>query len=268
VPGLLLPDLLPDETCFQQRIDYMTTMLTETFAVLAFGMMATAAMAEDKRIMVFGDSNSWGGVPQETIVPTTRYDAAIRWPGVMDAALGDGYVVIEESLSARTAATDDPSLGLGGAGLNGLEYLPAALATHMPLDLVIIMLGTNDVKPGFGQSPLDISLDILQLASEVQKSSGVATSYAPAKVLIVAPPPLGQIADVDWLQAMFPDDSIRKSNELAGVLGPLAQAAGFAFLDAATVARIDGVDGVHMSADQHAAIGAAVAASVKPMLAE
>ncbi len=246
----------------------MNCTRTTILATLALVSLATASFAEEKRIMVFGDSNSWGWVPQEAIVPTSRYDAATRWPGVMDAALGDGFVVIEESLSARTAASDDSSLGLGGAGLNGLDYLPAALASHMPLDLVVIMLGTNDVKPGFNQTPLDISLDILQLASEVRKSTGVATSYAPAKVLIVAPPPLGQIADVDWLQAMFPDASVQKSAELPSVLGPLATAAGFAFIDAGTVARIDGVDGVHMSAEQHAAIGKAVAASVLTVLAE
>jgi len=246
----------------------MTQKMTLGMALLAITCLASAALADEKRIMVFGDSNSWGWVPQEGIVPTTRYDATTRWPGVMSGALGDGYVVIEEALSARTAATDDPSLGISGAGLNGLDYLPAALASHMPLDLVIIMLGTNDVKPGFNQTPLDISLDVLQLASEVQKSSGVATSYPPAKVLVVAPPPLGKIANVDWLQAMFPEDSVRKSTELAGVLGPLATTAGFAFLDAGAVAKIDGVDGVHMSAGQHAAIGTAVAEKVTDILGQ
>ena len=130
------------------------------------------------------------------------------------------------------------------------------------------MLGTNDVKPGFGQSPLDISLDILQLASEVQKTTGVATSYPPPDVLIVVPPPLGQIADVDWLQAMFPSESVAKSRALPGVLIPMAQAAGIDALDAGTVAQIDGVDGVHMSAAQHSAIGQAVAAKVSEMLAD
>ena len=246
----------------------MNSKLTTALATLAFAFIATTAAAEGKRIMVFGDSNSWGWVPQEAIVPTTRYDAATRWPGVMAKALGDDYLVIEESLSARTAASDDLSLGISGAGLNGLDYLPAALATHMPLDLVVIMLGTNDVKPGFSQTPLDISLDILQLASEVRKSSGVATSYPPAKVLIVAPPPLGKIADIDWLQALFPEASVIKSAELPAVLGPLTTAAGFGFIDAGTVARIDGVDGVHMSAEQHTAIGNAVAASVLTVLAK
>lgn len=237
-------------------------------AVLAMALAANSAMAQEKRIMVFGDSNSWGWIPQEAIVPTTRYDAATRWPGVVARTLGDGYEIIEESLSARTAATDDPSLGLTGAGLNGLDYLPAAVATHMPLDLVVIMLGTNDVKPGFGKSPLDISLDILQLASVVQSSTGVATSYTAPQVLIVVPPPLGQIADVDWLQAMFPTESIVKSQALPGLLVPMAQAAQIAVLDAGLVAKIDGIDGVHMSAAQHAAIGQAVATKVTEVLAD
>lgn len=246
----------------------MLVTIKTTVAAMAIALAATSAIAQDKRIMVFGDSNSWGWMPQEVIIPTTRYDSATRWPGVMAAALGDGYEIVEESLSARTAATDDPSLGIAGAGLNGLDYLPAALATHMPLDLVIIMLGTNDVKAGFDQTPLDISLDILQLASEVRKSSGVATSYPPAKVLIVAPPPLGQIADVDWLQAVFTSDSVEKTKSLAGVLGPLVQAAGFDFIDAGTFAKIDGVDGVHMSVEQHTEVGKAVTAKVLEVFAK
>jgi lysophospholipase L1-like esterase len=190
--------------------------------VLAIPLLATPlpAFAEDiKRIMVFGDSNSWGWTPVETVVPTTRYAADVRWPGVMQSELGAGYEIVEEALSARTAAADDTSLGLGGAGLNGLDYLPAAIATNMPLDVVVIMLGTNDTKAYLNKSPLDISLDILRLASEVQKNSGVATGYKPAKVLIISPPPLGVIADVDWLKAVFTEDSVKKSEGPDGNCG-------------------------------------------------
>ena len=111
-------------------------------AIAAIVALSGSALAEDKRIMVFGDSNSWGWKPVPEIIPTTRYSSDVRWPGVMAEKLGDGYIVINESLSARTAASTDTSLGVSGAGLNGLEYLPAALASHMPLDLVVIMLGT------------------------------------------------------------------------------------------------------------------------------
>jgi lysophospholipase L1-like esterase len=236
-------------------------------AALLLLVGSQTAMAADKRVMVFGDSNCWGWSPVPAIVPVTRHPSDIRWTGVMAGALGPSYQVIEECLSARTAAVTDSSLGLAGAGLNGLEYLPAALASHTPLDLVVIVLGTNDVKPGFGKSPLDISIDILRLAREVQKSAGIATSYKPAQVLVVAPPALGKIASVDWLQAMFPEDSVRKSKELAGVLGPMARAAKLPFFDAAgVVSAMTGVDGVHMTADSHKGLGRALATEVKKIL--
>lgn len=236
----------------------------------AFALMVIAsqsAIAADKRVMVYGDSNCWGWSPVQNIVPVTRYPSDVRWTGVMANTLGKGYQVVEECLSARTAAVTDNSLGLTGAGLNGLDYLPAALASQTPLDLVIIVLGTNDVKPLFGKSPVDISMDILRLAREVQKSTGIATNYKPAKVLVISPPALGKIANVDWLQGMFPADSIRKSKELGGVLGPFSQAANVPFFDAAgVVPESTGVDGVHYTAESHGKLGRAIAVEVKKVL--
>jgi lysophospholipase L1-like esterase len=242
--------------------------LVGAVATLLF-VASQSAIAQDKRVMVFGDSNCWGWSPVQAVVPVTRYPSNVRWTGVMANTLGKGYQVVEECLSARTAAATDSSLGVAGAGLNGLEYLPAALASHTPLDLVVIVLGTNDVKPSFSKSPLDISIDILRLAREVQKSTGVATSYKPAKVLVISPPAIGKIANVDWLQAMFPADSIRKSKELAGVLGSISQAAKVPFFDAAgVVPESTGIDGLHYTAESHEKLGRAIAAEVKKVLAQ
>jgi lysophospholipase L1-like esterase len=222
------------------------------------------AMAADKRVLVFGDSNCWGWSPVEAVVPVTRYPSDVRWTGIMQSALGAGYKVVEECLSARTAASVDNSLGLAGAGLNGLEYLPAAIASQTPLDLVVIVLGTNDVKPSFGKSALEISTDILRLVTEAQKNAGIATTYKPAKVLVVAPPPLGKISKVEWVQKMFPDESVKKSKELGTVLGSMTRAAGVPFFDASTViSSMDGVDGIHMTAASHAKLGRALADEVK-----
>jgi lysophospholipase L1-like esterase len=117
-----------------------------TVLMLLAGSTAQAAEGATRRIMVYGDSNTWGYIPVESGL-TTRYPENVRWPGVLRAALGPGYEVIDEGLSART--TDLPDLTLphiSGAGLDGSAYLPAAIATHLPLDLVVIMLGTNDLK--------------------------------------------------------------------------------------------------------------------------
>lgn len=243
---------------------------TGTLRGLLTGLLifaSQAALAADKRVLVFGDSNCWGWSPVQSVVPTTRYPREVRWTGVMANALGRGYEVIEECLPGRTAAATGSNPGLAGAGLNGLEYLPAALASHAPLDLVVIVLGTNDIKPVFGKSPLDISLDVLRLASEVQKNTGIATTYKPARVVVVSPPALGQIANVDWLQKMFPEDSVRKSVELGRVLGPIANAAKIPFFDAAAaVPRMSGYDGVHMSAESHARLGQALSIEVRKVI--
>lgn len=230
-------------------------------------LVAVPAHAESKRIMVFGNSNAWGWNPVPEIAPITRYPEAVAWPGVMAHDLGADYEVINESLSARTAVVADKSvdagLGLSGAGLSGAEYLPAAIASNMPLDLVIIMLGTNDVKPVYNRNVDEISQDIMALVAEVQKNTGVATSYSPAKVLIVAPPPLGKIADVDWVQAMFPADAVEKSVQLAGPLCTMAAAASVPCFDGGTVAEITGPDGIHMTAENHEKLGHAVASEVR-----
>ena len=107
-----------------------------------------------KRILVFGDSNSWGFAPCAANETTTRYDASVRWPSVMANRLGSAFELVEEALSARTTDLDDseidlPSAHLRGAPFNGAKLLPAILASNLPLDLVVIMLGTNDLKVRF-----------------------------------------------------------------------------------------------------------------------
>ncbi|MGH1441336.1 MAG: GDSL-type esterase/lipase family protein [Cellvibrionaceae bacterium] len=248
-------------------ISIVTVLLT------IFSNVAGATFVEPaKRILVFGDSNSWGWKPVANFFPTDRYPRDMRWPGVLDNELGKNYVVIEEALSARTSIFDDDTFeGLGmplpGHSFNGLKALPGIIASHMPLDLVIIMLGGNDVKAQFAASPLDISLGLLQLASEVKKNSGLGTIYSPAQVMIVSPVPLGESPDNDLVKSIFPQESIEKSLALAGVLGPLAIAANIPFFDAASVVpRVKGIDGVHLTRSTHNALGKAIAKEVKKIL--
>ncbi len=141
-------------------------------------------MAEKRSILCFGDSLTWGWIPVKESAPTLRYPYEQRWTGAMAAKLGDGYRIIEEGLSARTTSLDDPN----DPRLNGSAYLPAALASHLPLDLVIIMLGTNDTKSYFHRTPYEIANGMGKLVSQVLTSAGgVGTSYLAPKVLVVAP---------------------------------------------------------------------------------
>lgn len=101
--------------------------------------------ADPKTVLCFGDSLTWGFDPRGG-EDRVRYGFSERWTRRLQAELGSSYYVIEDGLSGRTTVFDDPVIG----DMNGLAQLPTALKTHMPLDLVVILLGTNDAKVRFG----------------------------------------------------------------------------------------------------------------------
>jgi lysophospholipase L1-like esterase len=200
-----------------------------------------------KRLLVFGDSNSWGFAPCAANQLTTRYDASTRWPSVMAARLGSDFELVEEALSARTTDLDDfqielPSAHLRGATFNGARMLPAIVASHLPLDLVIIMLGTNDLKARFkrtAQKIADAALGLARLVEECE--GGVATVYPAPKVLLIAPPPLGTgFHDPDeWVGGR------ENSLEFGSAFRDATSACNLPVFDAGEVITTDGIDGVH-----------------------
>ena len=236
-----------------------------TALTLLAGNTAQAVDGAAKRIMVYGDSNTWGYIPVES-GPTTRYPEDVRWTGILRATLGPGYEVIEEGLSARTTDLPDPTLPqITGAGLDGSAYLPAALATHLPLDLVVILLGTNDLKKMFDRSPFRIALGVGKLVDIVaQTKGGVGTAYAVPKVLVLCPPPLGALAPPERAERFA--GGLEKSKVLPAHYEAIAKAAGAEFLDVGKLTATDGLDGVHFTAAGHQAIGTGVAEKVKAIL--
>jgi lysophospholipase L1-like esterase len=231
-------------------------------ALLVASLPLTAGAAEPKRVMAFGDSITWGWKPVVQGVPSDRFPASMRWPGAMQSALGDGYVVVEEGLNARTTDVADPTLPLiTGAGLDGSAYLPAALASQEPLDAVVIMLGTNDLKAQFNRTPERIAEGADKLVQIVKNiHGGVGTTYQSPKVLLVAPPPLG--TNMVFFKEPFAG-GLAKSQQLAKAYEAVAQKEGVGFLDAGSVIKTDGVDGLHLSGEAEEALGRAVAQKVR-----
>ena len=214
-----------------------------------------------KRILCFGDSLTWGWVPVAEGMPTERYPRDQRWPGVLADRLGRDYMVLEEGLSARTTNADDPT----DPRLNGSKYLPAALASHLPLDLVILMLGTNDTKAYFGRTALDIALGMSVLVTQVLTSAGgVGTLYPAPQVLVVAPPPLPPMPH-PWFQLIF-EGAQEKSARLAEVYAAMASFVKVQFFDAGSVVTTEGVDGLHFTEQNNRALGEALAEQVTNIL--
>lgn len=221
----------------------------------------TVATAEETaRILVYGDSLTWGWVPSDPIVPTTRHDVEDRWTSVMVEELGDGYELVVEGLSGRTTNIDDPN----DPKLNGADYLPAALASHEPLDLVVILLGTNDTKTYLDRTPFEIALGMGELITIVQESPGWDwTDYPTPEVLVIAPPPLAEETRAGGIFA----GGREKSAALGELYAAIAEAAGAHAFDAGSVVATDGVDGIHFTAATNATLGRAVADEVRAILA-
>jgi lysophospholipase L1-like esterase len=210
-----------------------------------------------RRILCFGDSLTWGWIAVREGAPTTRFPFAERWPGVMAAKLGRDYEIIEEGLNARTTVIDDPV----DPRLNGSAYLPTALASHLPLDLVILMLGTNDTKSFYHRSSYEVAVGMSKLVGQVLTSAGgLGTVYPAPKVLVVAPPPLAKVTD-PWLNGMF-EGAREKTLQFAKHYSALAGFMKVEFFDAGLVIATEGADGIHFSAKNNADLGNALADKV------
>ena len=176
----------------------------------------------------------------------------------MASQLGDGFHIVEEGLSARTTSADDPN----DPRLNGSAYLPSAIASHLPLDLVIVMLGTNDTKPYFNRTPYDIAYGMSKLVGQVLTGGGgVGTPYPAPKCLVVAPPPLTPIPH-PYFQGMF-GGGHEKSSQLGQQYKDMADFMKIDFLNAGDFMTTDGCDGIHFTAQNNATLGKAIAVKVK-----
>ena len=214
----------------------------------------------EKNILCFGDSNTFGSDPRGG----PRYDRHTRWPGVLRDTLGTGFWVIEEGCGGRTTVHEDPIESLNSGSKNGVAYLPACLHSHQPLDLVIILLGTNDLKPRFAVEADDIARGVGALVDAVRASTTGRDGQAPA-VLMIAPPPTASLDGLDFA-SMFAG-AHAKSQRLAACCAAEAAARGVGFMDAGSVIASSPADGIHWDVDAHAALGEAVAERVKLLLA-
>lgn len=208
-----------------------------------------------RTVLCFGDSNTYGAVPTLARTGRHRFARDRRWTGVMARQLGAGWDVIEEGHPSRTTVHADP---IEGVHKNGLAALPVCLESHMPLDLVIVMLGTNDFKARFAVMPGDIADSIEIIVRAIQASEAGPNGVAP-KVLVVAPPPM---MEIDWFADMF-HGGAEKSRRLAPLLAEMCERRRVPFLDAGAVIEASTVDGIHLDVESHKALGLAIAKAVE-----
>jgi lysophospholipase L1-like esterase len=206
-----------------------------------------------KRILCYGDSNTWGFIP----LTAERYPQDIRWAGVLQKTLGTDYQVIEEGLNGRTTVWNDPH----SDGRNGRDYLLPCLETHMPLNLVILMLGTNDVKQKFSATATDIAEGAGFLGRLILLSKA-GIQYQPPKLLLVAPAVI--LEQTAYGEAF--DGGAEKSRKFALAYKRVANELGCHFLDASAHIQSSKLDGIHLEAEEHSKLGLVMAAEVRKAL--
>ena len=242
-----------------------------TLSIAAFTMvLATASFAADtpKRIMIYGDSNAFGWA-KDTQGTVYRLPADVRWPEKMAGMLGKKYEVVVEALGGRTTNIDcGPKSGPGivpGAGMDGAAYLPAALASHMPLDMVVIWLGSNDLMVQHNRKALDIAAGIAQLTSIVTNAGWQQrTAYKAPKVMIVCPSKIDAKKGKNKERFAGAKESVE---ELQKILPGLAKAAHGYYFDVNTVVPYaQGPDELHYTPENHAAIAKAMTREIQKVL--
>jgi lysophospholipase L1-like esterase len=204
-------------------------------------------------ILCYGDSNTWGYNP----LTQDRLSIHERWTGILADQLGENYRVIEEGLNGRTTVWDDPIEEFR----NGKQYLMPCLLSQKPVDLVILMLGTNDLKKRFSVSAQDIATSIGVLVEIIQRSVAGPDGSAP-KILLIAPPVVGKLTGY---AEMF-GNAFENSLKFGEYYRQIAELYDCEFLDAGKVIISSELDGIHFEADQHKKLGLAVAALVKEIL--
>jgi lysophospholipase L1-like esterase len=207
-------------------------------------------------VVCYGDSNTHG----HDVSTGGRFSRDVRWPGVLAAGLRGVADVIEEGLNGRTTIWDDPMLD----GRNGRDYFLPCLRSHAPVDVVVIMLGTNDTKGFLHLGAADIAHGAGALV-DLALLSGTGPAGGPPRVLLVAPPPLGDLTTASEVWGF--GDARAKSEQFARLYRTVAEQHGVEFLDAGPFAEIDPADGVHLTAAGQGTLGRAIAEAVRKILA-
>ena len=210
-----------------------------------------------KTLMAFGDSNTHGAKPMLSLDDVSRHPPEDRWTGVLAERLGAAWQVIPEGHPGRTSVWPDP---IEGAHKAGISVLPALLESHRPLDLVVVMLGTNDMKARFGLPACDVAFGVRNVVEMILRSEAGPEQRAPA-CLLVAPPPIKEVGPLAEVFAGASDTS----RELGTRLREIAAETGAAFLDGGMVAEMSDQEGIHMDAANQRALGAAIAEAVLAM---
>ncbi|MBM7585910.1 lysophospholipase L1-like esterase [Bacillus pakistanensis] len=211
-----------------------------------------------RRIVCFGDSNTWG-YDAKTM---GRFPEGVRWTSLLAERLGEEFQIVEEGLPGRTSVVDDPLF----EGLNGYTYLHPCLMSHAPIELVVIMLGTNDTKERFNLTAYNIAQGITRLSLKAKDTTAGIKGQSP-NVLVIAPPPIGK-EYYEVVGKSMGKECDRKSEKLPEYLKELLEIQNIEFLNTNRLVPMNTVDYMHLDEKGHKLLASLVYEKMKSFLQE
>lgn len=208
-----------------------------------------------KTILCYGDSNTWGYNPDGS----GRYPKHIRWTCVLQKELGDSFEVISEGLNGRTTVWNDPVRAVSGEYRNGKKFLLPCLHTHKPIDLVILFLGSNDLKPRFNVTSMEIAQSVEMLVNIIKKSETGPKMSSP-EILVIIPPPIlipEEAKHIDYLILEY-EKTVEKSKQFPKAFMSVLNGKCHLF-DSSKYIKTSEIDGMHLDPESHAILGKEVA---------
>lgn len=215
-----------------------------------------------RHIICFGDSNTHGycADPSDCADGGIRYNESERWTKLLQDKLGDDFVVIEEGLSGRTTVFHDPLY----EGLAAIDYITPCLKSHEMIDLLIIMLGTNDTKDRFSASAPCIALGMSRL---IKKAISTECWASQPNILVISPPPIGEGMLTSPVAGTMGSGCVEKSKLLAAEYADICKLLDVHFLDAASVpCEFNQIDYMHLTKKGHAALAEALGTLVPQLI--
>ncbi|PIZ03451.1 MAG: hydrolase [Gammaproteobacteria bacterium CG_4_10_14_0_8_um_filter_38_16] len=219
-----------------------------------------------KNILCYGDSNTWGFVAGKFDMKTMymeRYPRDIRWTGRLQKLLGDDFYVIEEGLNGRTTNLE----GIDPPDRNGKTYLLPCLYTHSPLDLVVLMLGCNDLKNVYGRTAEDIANGAAELIQMIQSTKYGKDMQSPPKILLVGYPAIAHDkAGINYGDKDLFKDAVIRSKQFNFYFSAVAKKYGCHYFDMEPHITMSEVDGIHLDEKGHGLFADFISVEIKKVL--
>ena len=209
-----------------------------------------------KNILCYGDSNTYGYIPGIG----GRYPRDIRYPGRLQKLLGDEYNVIEEGCSGRTTLYDDPVDGWK----NGMDYLKPCIYSHRPIHIVILMLGSNDLKETFHLTAGQIAASAGKLVDVIKAFTEEKQEFVP-KIVLVSPPEIGKNIGTSPFYGGFVERAIDESKRFSEYYKNVADEKGCVFFDAAKYIYPSDTDSLHLEPEAHEILAKELAMVIKSL---